>query len=137
MLSRYGIDTSEQQMAELCLTRDSGTAWQGLYHGISVQLSKIGRRAEIFDCTIDELRSLPEYPVLLSVELKEADAGKYLFYVQELGWEPDTPHTVVLLGFDSTGNALIGEPAFGIERWRERDLEILWHGRGMRPVPET
>lgn len=36
LLARYGIPATEQEMAELCLTRQ-GTSWQGLYRGLKLK----------------------------------------------------------------------------------------------------
>ena len=42
LLSLHGIDTTERDMAQLCLTRQGrswygGTSWQGLYRGIETE----------------------------------------------------------------------------------------------------
>jgi len=139
LLFRYGITTTEQEMAELCLTRNGsgGTTWQGLYHGLAVKLKGTEWRVEIFECSLDELKQFEHFPVLLSVELRHEDAGEHFIYERDWGWEEEVPHTVALLGFDEFGMAEIGEPAFGLDQWRSKDLEILWHGRGMRVVPRN
>ena len=36
LLKKYGIAATEQEMAELCLTR-RGTSWQGLYRGLKLK----------------------------------------------------------------------------------------------------
>lgn len=133
LLKAYGVDTTEEEMAHLCLTR-IGTNWQGLYHGLAVKGQLIQRRPELFECTLDELQKSEQLPVLLSVQLDLDDAGMNLYYESKAGWIPDVAHTVVLFGFDADGNAIIGEPSYGFERWSRKDMEILWHGRGIRLV---
>lgn len=134
LLKAFGVTTTEQEMAHLCITRN-GTTWQGLYHGLSIMGERVQRKPELFECSLDELRQFDEFPVLLSVELTTEDAGMDLYYENKGGWIPDVPHTVVLFGFDDAGWALIGEPSFGFELWPPKDMDVLWHGRGIRMIP--
>jgi hypothetical protein len=55
-------------------------------------------------------------------------------YEQSWGWAPGVAHTVVFFGFRADGKAEIGDPAGGREHWRVQDLEVLWHGDGLRLV---
>ena len=132
LLKLHGIDTTEQEMAELCLTR-RGTNWMGLYRGLKRKTADSEWEVEVFAGSADQLRLL-NGPAILSVGLtQEALANR--FYQTELGWRPGIRHSVVLLGF-VTDLVDIGEPTpdSGRERWTNEDLQELYLGQGMRLV---
>lgn len=132
LLKLHGINATEQEMAELCLTR-RGTNWMGLYRGLKKKTVGTEWDVEVFTGSADELRSLNS-PAILSVGLAhEAQADR--FYQTELGWRPGMRHSVVLLGF-VTDLIEIGEPTpdVGRERWTSSDLQELYLGQGMRLV---
>ncbi|MDB5386141.1 MAG: hypothetical protein JWM11_1787 [Planctomycetaceae bacterium] len=138
LLRCYNIPATEQEMAELCLTRKEGTHWQGLYRGLKLKTVGTPWDVEVFSgTTIDELRTRAEYgPVILTVGLPK-DFRPASAYQQDWGWIPGVSHSVVLFKFYTIEMANIGDPsvAEGRENWTETDLRILWQGRGIRLVP--
>lgn len=135
LLKLHGIAATEQEMADLCLTR-RGTNWMGLYRGLKKKTSDTAWDVEVFTGSSDELRSL-NTPAILSVGLAR-DAQADPFYQTELGWRPGLRHSVVLLGF-VLDLVDIGEstPDAGRERWTQSDLRELYLGQGMRLVHRT
>jgi len=134
VLRLYGISTTEQEMAQLCLTR-KGTHWQGLYRGLKLMTANDpGLHVEVFDCTLDQLQTKAEQgPVILAVELvKDAHVGE--LNLEDRGWIPGQPHSSVLLRPLRDDRMLVGDPAVGLEEWSAADLTALWHGRGLRIV---
>lgn len=135
LLAQFDIETTEQEMARLCLTRN-GSTWQGIYHGLAVKLKNTPWRVEVFDGTLDELRAaVAEAPMILSVELRQEDASVHHEYDGAEGWIEGVPHTVVLMGVDDFDQFQVADPTRGPELWSLKDMEVLWHGRGMRIVP--
>lgn len=135
LLKLHGIDATEQEMAELCLTR-RGTNWMGLYRGLKMKTVGTEWDVEVFTSSADQLRSRHS-PAVLSVGLaRETPSDR--FYQAELGWSPGMRHSVVLLGF-VTDVVEIGEPTpdAGRERWTKGDLRDLYLGQGMRLVRRT
>lgn len=132
LLKLHGIEATEQEMAELCLTR-RGTNWMGLYRGLKMKTFGTEWDVEVFTGSPDQLRLLHS-PAILSVGLTR-DATGDRFYQTELGWRPGLRHSVVLLGF-VTDLVEIGEPTpdAGRERWTKGDLRELYLGQGMRLV---
>ncbi|PAY17526.1 peptidase C39 [Rhodopirellula sp. SM50] len=124
------IDVSESEMIPLCLTDSSGTPTLGLYRGVKLIAEKNGRELEIVDGTIDDLLSDDDWPVLLAVELPYGVEDRR--YVEQWGWIPGMGHSVVAFGRAPTGGLLIGDPSVGLERWSTADLDVLWHGAGLR-----
>lgn len=132
LLTLHGIDATEQEMAELCLTR-RGTNWMGLYRGLKMKTAGTDWDVEVFTGSPEGLRSL-NGPAVLSVGL-EREARVDRIYQAELGWRPGLRHSVVLLGF-VTDLIEIGEPTpdVGRERWTQQDLQALYLGQGMRLI---
>lgn len=132
LLRLHGIAATEQEMAELCLTR-RGTSWMGLYRGLKKKTAGTPWDVEVFTGTSDDLFSLKS-PAILSVGLPQHVSDE-MFYQTELGWTPGVRHSVVLLGF-VTDLVEIGEPTpdAGRERWTQSDLRELYRGQGMRLV---
>lgn len=138
MLRAYDIPATEQEMAQLCLTRLSGTHWKGLYRGLKLKTAGTPWDVEIFTgATIDDLRMKAEYgPIILTVGLPW-NIGPASSYEREWGWIRGVSHSVVLFKFWSSEVANIGDPSVsdGRENWTEHDLRVLWQCRGIRLVP--
>lgn len=130
VLNTIGIESNEQEMAELCLTK-SGTTWLGLYHGLSTKLYGEKQKVGFFEGSMEELdRMSKTHPLLLCCELTPDMAERVPQYVVNGGWIPGTAHTVVYFG-QKNGMHLIGDPSVGYEVWRDQDLQTLWTGTGL------
>lgn len=129
LLRSYGVDTTEQEMASLCFTRERGTNWLGLYHGLSVKLAPVGMRPVLFSENFEQLIRR-RGPQIISCELTEEAAAKYPELSEDWGWIVGVKHAVVLVEVHSNGFVLIGDPANGLERWSPEQLRLLWDGRG-------
>lgn len=132
LLSLHGISTDEQEMAELCLTRE-GTTWKGLFRGLKLKTRESDWQIEVFQGGRNELPSQPRHPVVLWAQLPP-DHPYAAAYRAEWGWIPGTTHTVVMLGQVRPGEYLIHDPVVGKEVWTDEELDLLWTGKGMRLV---
>lgn len=131
ILNTLGIETSEQEMAKLCLTK-SGTTWLGLYHGLSTKLLYTEFQVEFFEGGVDTLRQLNTAgPVLLCCRLDEEVAASNPSYVTDGGWIPGLAHSVVYFG-EFRGAHIIGDPSRGYEPWKTVELNTLWTGTGLK-----
>jgi hypothetical protein len=127
------IESSEREMANLCLTREDGTTNLGLYRGLKLKTARTDwKLLPISGGTIDDLRASGPGPMLLSVELLPGEplAPRY----EQWGWGVGSPHSVVLFRFLPNKQIEIGDPDTGRERWSLEDLEVLWHGDGIKMV---
>ena len=130
ILTTLGEETSEQEMAQMCLTK-SGTTWLGLYHGLSWKLLGTGFRVEFFEGGGAELtQHAARHPVLLCCQLTHEVARQMPEY-RQAGWNPGTAHSVVYFG-TLRDRHVIGDPAVGYELWTDKDLNALWTGQGLR-----
>ncbi len=134
LLAQHGIEASEQEMAELCLTRQ-GTSWQGLYRGLKLKTAGTSWDVEIVRCRPDELAQHANGPMILSVGL-EAGERPDTDFTREFGWVPGVNHSVILTGFTGRGVATIADPSIEMsrEQWDRPMLSTLWRGYAIRLV---
>jgi hypothetical protein len=135
LLRHHKIAATEEEMARLCLTRQKGTSQHGLYRGLRLKTAGADLDVRVFwgelGVLMDEVRL---GPVIASMRLDE-DQNADPRYRSEWGWIPGVGHTVVILGLDSDGRAVVADPAtVGIETWSHTALRDLWKGEGMRLV---
>ncbi len=130
LLRAEGIKVSESDMIPLCLTDASGTPTLGLYRGIKLVADRNDRDVELLSGTGADLLTADDWPVFLTVQLPFGVEDRR--YVEQWGWIPGMGHSVVALGRSPRGGVVIGDPAVGLEEWTKADLEILWHGAGLR-----
>jgi len=137
LLRACGIDTTEREMADLCLTSNAGTSMHGLYRGLKLKTAGSGWDVVPITGSADDLRRLPG-PLLLTVGLA-ADAEGYVDprFIRQWGWAPGLRHTVVLFGFTDRNEVDIGDPNVGRERWGADGLKTLYRGQGFRLVPHS
>ncbi|MEO2012744.1 MAG: hypothetical protein ABGZ53_00075 [Fuerstiella sp.] len=131
ILYTLGLESSEQEMAKLCLTR-SGTTWLGLYHGLATKLIGTNHRVEFFEGSPQDLEAIAAiHPVLLCCQLEPEVAEMIPRYVKKGGWIPGLAHSVVYFG-KLRDIHVIGDPVRGYEAWTDQDLHTLWTGTGLR-----
>jgi hypothetical protein len=132
LLAQYGIKTNEAEMAHLCLTSDRGTLMHGIYRGLTLKTAGSGLDVYMFNNgTIDDL--LGAGPVMLSVKLEDEKSVDPR-YTRMWGWIPGVAHSVVVLQALSDDTFLVADPATGREVWSRHDLDVLWHGVGVRLI---
>lgn len=131
LLRAHDVDVNEGDLVPLCLSDDRGTVSLGLYRGLKLYADKNNLDVEIISRSLTELYEQDEWPVLLMVELPEYGV-KDPRYQRDWGWIPGLGHSVVAFGRLPGGYLLVGDPSIGMEQWRETDLQVLWHGDGIR-----
>ena len=145
LLRTAGIDATEAEMAELCLTREGGTTFHGLYRGLKLKTEGTPWRVEVVRGTVAELAAdsgagagaallnvgLPRWGVPWGAAGSEPVDPRY---EREWGWMPGYMHSIVLFGFEPQEMIEVGDPAMGRERWSVSSLHTLWRGQGLRLV---
>lgn len=131
LLRVHGIDATEREMAELCLTH-KGTTWMGLFRGLSRKVADSPWKVEVFDMPMGGAASPPETPAILVARLPEDSSDRELR--ETSGWLPGQAHSVVYLGNLTEDLLIVGDPTVGRELWRRHELRTLWTGRGLRLV---
>ncbi len=135
LLSMQGIPATEQEMAELCLTRD-GTTWQGLYRGLKLKTQGTPWDVRVVQGDARQLLREATRPMILSVGLApdvEVDGA----YEREYGWRPGLRHSVILMGSSYRDRVEIVDPhpEIGHEYWTVDDLSLFYRGPALQLVP--
>jgi hypothetical protein len=133
LLKLHGIPSTEQEMAELCLTRNRGTSWQGLYRGLSLKTLGTDFEVEVLSCRPRDLAVLDGSPCILVVGIPQGVEVDPI-YTEEYQWGVGDMHSVLFLGFDRDGTARIADPEIGVESWSWDDLKVLIRGRAIRLI---
>lgn len=133
LLRMHGIEATEQEMAELCLTRH-GTNWMGLYRGLKKKTAGTDWDVDVSACSANELHALHQ-PAILSVGMPPTDDLDRRT-LAEFGWTPGVRHSVILLGFTNDDLVEIAEPTIGVgrERWSVSSLHEFYLGQCVRLV---
>ena len=134
LLRRVGIDASEREMVELCLTDSAGTPTLGLYRGLALKARSAQHEVAVVTGAGEAWLERQPWPALLLVQLPE-EGVRDPRYETQWGWVPGLGHSVVCFGQRPQGGWLIGDPSHGREVWTRHDLDVLWHGRALRVVP--
>lgn len=136
-LRAHGIEATEQEMAELCLTR-RGTSWMGIYRGLVLKTKGTRWKVEMVSDRLLAMQSVGRRPVLANMGLTRARAlvGNSSVDRQENGWIPGVDHTVVFLGRGPGNTFQVVDPTPGIDRelWRPETFNTLWRGVGFQLV---
>lgn len=135
VLSMHGIPATEQEMAELCLTR-RGTTWQGLYRGLKRKTAGTPFDVEVVSCSAEDLRGYTPDCLVITVGLP-ASGDFAPIYEQRYRWTRGTMHTVLLFDFVAGDRLEMADPDVGREQWTVDDLRVLYRGRGLRLVSRT
>jgi hypothetical protein len=132
LLHHYGIDTTEAEMARVCLTRaGAGTPPAGLYRGLAIEGAKKGLHPVLVNLKPDEFYKLGG-PAIIAVSLKPGTPPKIAARMEEYGWRPGVRHAVTVFGGGKDGKPLdVADPTFGREPWPLGDMEWIWDDRAL------
>lgn len=128
LLNYFGIETDEQEMAKLSLTRPDGTSLFGLYRALRIKTQDTHYQTILGKATLEQLRTDIPLPAILIVGLDEKTNRDDPLYSERWGWGVGVTHSVVLYQFMDNEKVEIGDPSIGRETWNVKALEDLWHG---------
>lgn len=132
LLQMHGIEATEDELAELCLTR-KGTHWMGLFRGLKLKTKGTAWDvvAEPLDLTGLSHHRLSPCVLSVRVNVNAFPAGV------DHGFRDDVGHSVVFLGSSSQGQITVFDPSpdFGIEQWDHGMLRCIDGGVCVRLVP--
>ena len=133
LLREHLIETSEREMAELCLTSTRGTPELGLYRGLRLKTDGTPWQVEVLAGNPGVLRLAAASPALLLVRIGQRSPDEP---VLARFWPERNlaNHAIVFYGFADDGSAVIGDPAAGLTRWTAEELANRWRGEGLRLV---
>ena len=132
VLKLHGISATEQELAELCLTRQ-GTHWLGLYRGLKLKTAGTEWTVVAEPFRPARLRSDSGLPCVLSLNIDTSVFAPNI----EHGFVEGAGHSVVCLQSDGHGCVTVFDPSpdFGVEEWNQHILDSVSSGVILRLVP--
>lgn len=135
LLRHYGIEASEGEMADLCLTTAQGTTLHGLFRALLIKTKgtafrPVARRVELAD-----LQASEHLPAIINVALTGEVAERDERYARDWGWKIGVSHAVVVLAFPGDDRVLMADPSVGLEHWNILGLSDLMGGDCIMIVP--
>jgi hypothetical protein len=120
LLRLHGIEATESELAELCLTR-RGTHWLGLFRGLKIKTAGTEWDVVAEEISPLELTSTKNALGVLALTFAAQSAEHAI----ESGFATDVGHAVVCLGTTEWGTLEIFDPSpdYGFESWNNRILE--------------
>lgn len=125
LLKINGIDSNEEALKTLCLTRTRGTSLWGLYRGLREKTDGREKRVTICETSISDFLERNK-PAIVFVMLDAALDAKDKRYSRDWGWTVNVAHAVVFLEALPGNRVAIADPKFGVEVWNTEGLEALW-----------
>lgn len=132
LLQLHGIDATETELAELCLTRQ-GTHWMGLYRGLKIKTQGTPWDVVVVPLSVDSLRNNGCSPGVLSVQIDVAGFPEEVDH----GFRSDVGHSVLYLGASTSESITVFDPSpdYGVEDWDHRVLNLIRNGVALHLVP--
>ena len=133
LLRLHGVEATEQEMAELCLSR-CGTHWLGVYRGL-----KLKTAGTEWDVTVEEisdwqlLKGLHKVGIL-ALSFHTPESGRTSD--PEWGFTSEVGHSVLVLKSDRPAQLEVFDPSpdYGFETWNESALASIRSGILLRLV---
>jgi hypothetical protein len=138
LLRSHGIEATEREMAELCLTRE-GTTWLGLYRCLKAKTKGTPWDVEVMSCDSETILLDRQHPMILSVGLPSVVPGSMQLAMNEWGWKRGIGHSVIMLpNRNRTAVRIIDPtPGVGYENWAVNDIQYLFRGTAVRLVKRS
>lgn len=133
LLAAHGVNATEAQLVDTCLTDVRGTPSLGTWRGLKLATHGTKWRPRVAKVSVDELVRVGPFPAVLFVGLPAWGADP--IYQNEYGWDPGFRHSVVLFGRKADGMMDVGDPSIGREAWSEQDVRVLWRGEAIYLEP--
>ena len=125
LLHRHGVQATESEMIDACLTSRAGTVPLGLYRGIALKADQSGRRAGIASREPSEWNRLGQLP---NVALVQFDSPAGNRSPSRLLGPHGEGHAVTVIGRADDGRWIIGDPAVGQIYWNDEEFRSYFTG---------
>ena len=123
LLAKTGIPATEQELARLCFTAESGSSNLAAYRGLKIKTTGTPYDAIAFVGSADQLRRQPFVGGIISMEF-------------DTGPKPLLPrsarHELVIWSFNDNGSVTIADPLSGnCLPWPAAEFDRYWPGQGI------
>ncbi len=132
LLRLNGVKSTEQEMADVCLTSAHGTMPLGLYRGLSLVASRHGRSANVAANDPGQWLRMRQLPVAAMIQFPpdfatDLESGP----LKRLLGPRGEGHAIVIIGKTDAGRWIIGDPAVGRICWTDKELRDRFTGEAI------
>lgn len=133
MLRQYDMMVTEKELVGQCLTSADGTEPLAVYRALMIYANKIGLRPKLASSDPSSWQELQQYPVLAMVS--PVDSGRATpsntGRLRSLLGRSSEGHAVVILGRNSDGDFIVGDPSNGRVIWSPRQMSGYYSGQSI------
>lgn len=131
LLKLYGLNATEQELTELCLTRQ-GTHWMGVYRGLKLKTANTEWTVVAEEFSEEAMIRNANMPSILALDLDVSEFPEHIDH----GFQSHTGHSVVCLGNDGRAGVPVFDPSpdFGTEYWTDSIFRCVRGGVILRLV---
>ncbi len=127
LLAQYDVTVDEAEMIDVCFTSRLGTEPLGLYRGLAIEGSRHGLHPRPTVGNPHRWQDSGQLPNVAIVKISSVGNGRFGRWFGA----PDERHAVVVLRRLRGGGWLIGDPAVGLVRWSDREMQTRFTGEAI------
>lgn len=133
MLRQYDMMVTEEELVGKCLTSEDGTEPLAVYRALMIYANKLGLRPKLASSDPLSWQELQQYPVLAMVSPVDSDRAtpSHTGRLRSLLGRSSEGHAVVILGRNSDGDFIVGDPSNGRVIWSPRQMTGYYSGQSI------
>lgn len=133
MLREHGAMATEADLIQDCLTSKAGTEPLAVYRAVKLYAQKIGFSPKLAASDPMAWERLEQYPVLAMVSPvgTDVDDPTHSGRLRKLLGRSSEGHAVVVLGRNSNGDFIVGDPSNGRVIWSPRQMLGYFSGQAI------
>jgi hypothetical protein len=133
MLRHYDMMVTEKELIGECLTSEDGTEPLAVYRALMTYANEIGREPKLASHDPLAWQRLNQYPVLAMVSPVDSDrtTPTHTGRLRSLLGRSSEGHAVVILGRNSNGDFIVGDPSNGRVVWSPKQMIAYYSGQGI------
>lgn len=137
MLRAYGVMVTEKELVGACLTSEAGTEPLAVYRALMIYAVEIGQKPKLASSDPSSWQRLGQFPVLAMVSPVDTDRAtpSSTGRLRGLLGRSSEGHAVVILGRDSAGDFVVGDPSNGRVIWSPRQMTGYFSGQAIYLEP--
>ncbi|HBJ38153.1 MAG TPA: hypothetical protein DDZ51_26050 [Planctomycetaceae bacterium] len=133
MLRHYGMMVTEKELVGECLTSEDGTEPLAVYRALTIYANQMGHKPKLASSDPLSWQDLQQFPVLAMVSPIDSDRATptHTGRLRSLLGRSSEGHAVVILGRNTNGDFVVGDPSNGRVIWSPRQMTGYYSGQGI------
>lgn len=128
-----GVMVTEKELVGECLTSEDGTEPLAVYRALRIYSGEIGQKPKLASRDPSSWQRLGQFPVLAMVSPVDTERATPTSTgrLRSLLGRSSEGHAVVILGHNSDGNYVVGDPSNGRVIWSPRQMAGYFSGQAI------